>query len=90
MIHIDAGIVIKGNSTQISQLFINLIQNAHDACSSRQSSDYVPAITIEAAVQEEQVSVTIEDNGIGHFRADHRQNIRSIFHNQRRWQGNGT
>src|SRR5260370_12689809 len=37
MIHIDAGVVIKGNSTQISQLFINLIQNAHDACSSRQS-----------------------------------------------------
>jgi signal transduction histidine kinase len=65
MIHIDAGVVIKGNSTQISQLFINLIQNAHDACSSRQSSDYVPAITIEAAVQEEQVSVTIEDTGIG-------------------------
>ncbi len=65
MIHIDADIVIKGNSTQISQLFINLIQNAHDACSSRQSSDYVPAINIEAAVQEEQVSLTIEDSGIG-------------------------
>ena len=65
MIHIDAGIVIRGNSTQISQLFINLIQNAHDACSSRQSSDCVPAITIEASVQEEQVTVTIEDTGIG-------------------------
>lgn len=65
MVRIDAGVVIKGNSTQISQLFINLIQNAHDACSSRQSSDHVPAITIEAAVQEEQVSVTIEDTGIG-------------------------
>jgi signal transduction histidine kinase len=65
IIHIDAGIVIKGNSTQISQLFINLIQNAHDACSSRPSSDYVPAITIEAAVQAEQVSVTIEDTGVG-------------------------
>jgi signal transduction histidine kinase len=65
VIHIDAGILIRGNSTQISQLFMNLIQNAHDACSSRQSSDYVPAITIEAAVQEEQVSVTIEDTGVG-------------------------
>jgi signal transduction histidine kinase len=65
LINIDAGIVIKGNSTQISQLFINLIQNAHDACSSRQSSDYVPAITIEATVQEEKLSVTIEDTGIG-------------------------
>jgi signal transduction histidine kinase len=64
-IHIDAGIVIKGNSTQISQLFINLIQNAHDACSSRPSSDHVPAITIEAAVEAEQVSVTIEDTGVG-------------------------
>jgi signal transduction histidine kinase len=65
VIHIDAGILIRGNSTQISQLFVNLIQNAHDACSSRPSSDYLPAITIEAAVQAEQVSVTIEDTGIG-------------------------
>ena len=65
MIHIDAGIAIKGNPTQISQLFINLIQNAHDACSDRQSSDYLPAITINAAVQDEQVGVTIEDNGVG-------------------------
>jgi signal transduction histidine kinase len=65
MIHIDAGIVIKGNSTQISQLFINLIQNAHDACSCRESSDYAPAITIEAAVQEKQVIITIDDTGIG-------------------------
>jgi len=61
----DSGILIRGNFTQISQLFINLIQNAHDACSSRQSSGYAPAITIEAAVQEEHVSVTIEDTGIG-------------------------
>jgi signal transduction histidine kinase len=65
MIHIDAGILIKGNSTQISQLFINLIQNAHDACSCRPSSGDVAAITIEAAVQAEQVSVTIEDTGVG-------------------------
>jgi signal transduction histidine kinase len=65
MIHIDARIAINGNPTQITQLFINLIQNAHDACSSRQSSDYLPAITINAAVQDEQVTVTIEDNGVG-------------------------
>ncbi len=64
-IHIHAGIVIKGNSSQVSQLFINLIQNAHDACSSRPSSDDLPAITIAAAVQAEQVTVTIEDTGIG-------------------------
>ena len=65
VIHIDAGIVIKGNPTQISQLFINLIQNAHDACSSRGSSGHVPSIAIEAAAEEGQVSVTIEDTGIG-------------------------
>jgi signal transduction histidine kinase len=75
IIQIDAGIAINGNPTQIMQLFINLIQNAHDACSSRQSSDYLPAITINAAVQEEQVSVTIEDNGVG---IPH-QNIDKIF-----------
>jgi signal transduction histidine kinase len=75
MIHIDARIAINGNPTQITQLFINLIQNAHDACSSRQSSDYLPAITINAAVQDEQVSVTIEDNGVG---IPH-QNIDRIF-----------
>ncbi|MGA8659170.1 MAG: ATP-binding protein [Chthoniobacterales bacterium] len=74
-IHIDAGIAIKGNPTQISQLFINVIQNAHDACSSRQSSDYSPAITINAVVQDEQVSVTIEDNGVG----IPNQNIDKIF-----------
>jgi signal transduction histidine kinase len=75
VIHIDARIAINGNPTQITQLFINLIQNAHDACSSRQSSDYLPAITINAAVQDEQVSVTIEDNGVG---IPH-QNIDKIF-----------
>jgi signal transduction histidine kinase len=75
MIHIDARIAINGNPTQITQLFINLIQNAHDACSNRQSSDYLPAITINAAVQDEQVSVTIEDNGVG---IPH-QNIDKIF-----------
>jgi two-component system, sensor histidine kinase PhcS len=75
MIDIDARIAINGNPTQITQLFINLIQNAHDACSSRQSSDYLPAITINAAVQDEQVSVTIEDNGVG---IPH-QNIDKIF-----------
>jgi signal transduction histidine kinase len=65
MIHVDTRIAIKGNPTQISQLFINLVQNAHDACSSRQSSDYLPAISINAEVQDEQVSVTIQDNGVG-------------------------
>lgn len=65
IIHIDARIAIKGNPTQINQLFINLIQNAHDACSSRQFSDYLPVITISAAVQDEQVSVRFEDNGVG-------------------------
>ena len=65
MIHIDESIVIKGNSAQISQLFINLIHNAYDACSSRQSSDYLPTITIQAEVQEERISVTIEDTGVG-------------------------
>src|SRR6516165_6346092 len=64
-IRIDADLVIKGNPTQISQLFINLIQNACDACNSHESSGYVPAITIDAVVEEEQVTITIEDNGIG-------------------------
>jgi signal transduction histidine kinase len=64
-IRIDAGLVIKGNPTQISQLFINLMQNAYDACNSHESSGYVPAITIEAVAEEEQVTITIEDNGIG-------------------------
>ena len=64
-LRIDAGLVIKGNPTQISQLFINLIQNAYDACNSHESSGYVPAITIDAVVEEEQVTITIEDNGIG-------------------------
>jgi signal transduction histidine kinase len=65
VIGIDAGLVIKGNPTQISQLFINLIQNAYDACNSHESSGYVPAISIDAVVEEEQVTITIEDNGIG-------------------------
>jgi signal transduction histidine kinase len=75
MIHIDGRIAINGNPTQITQLFINLIQNAHDACSNGESSDYLPAITITAAVQDEQVSVTIEDNGMG----IPNQNIDKIF-----------
>jgi signal transduction histidine kinase len=75
VIQVDPRIAINGNPTQITQLFINLIQNAHDACSSRQSSDYLPAITIKAAVQDEQVNVTIEDNGVGIAN----QNIDKIF-----------
>jgi signal transduction histidine kinase len=62
---IDAGLVVQGNRTQISQLFINIIQNAHDACNSHESAGYVPAITVEAVVEKEQVTITIEDNGIG-------------------------
>jgi signal transduction histidine kinase len=64
-IRIDASLAVKGNPTEISQLFVNLIQNAHDACNSHESSGYVPAISIEAVVEEEQVTITIEDNGIG-------------------------
>ncbi len=64
-IDIDQAIVINGNPTQISQLLVNLIQNAHDACSSRRSSGYLPRISIGAAVQHEQLRLEIEDNGIG-------------------------
>src|SRR5215469_10786286 len=64
-IRIDASLAVKGNPTEISQLFINLIQNAHDACNSQESSGYLPEITIEAIVEEERVTITIEDNGIG-------------------------
>ena len=65
VIRIDASLAVKGNPTEISQLFVNLIQNAHDACNSHEFLGYVPEISIEAALEEEQVTITIEDNGIG-------------------------
>jgi C4-dicarboxylate-specific signal transduction histidine kinase len=74
-IRIDAGLVIKGNPTQISQLFINLIQNAYDACNSHEYSGCIPAITIDAVVEEEQVTITIEDNGIRHSKRGYGQDI---------------
>ena len=64
-VNVDPDIVFKANPTQLSQLFINLIQNAQDACSASSKSDFVPKITISAQIQGETLLLTIEDNGIG-------------------------
>ena len=62
-IQIDPHLTVQGDSTQLSQVFINLIQNAIDACNAR--PDIPPLIRISAEAGDDEVTVKISDNGEG-------------------------
>ena len=60
---------IKGNFTQLQEVFFNVIDNAFDAMMQRknelQEPDFKATIKISALAGEGKLNITVEDNGIG-------------------------
>ena len=79
---------IKGDSLQLNQLFINLLQNALKF----RSRNRVLAIEIEHCDRQDWHQITISDNGIG-FESEQQLKIFTPFHrlhSQSKISGNGT
>lgn len=62
-IQVDPHLTVRGDATQLSQVFINLIQNAIDACNAH--PNVPPLIRISAEADDDKVTVKISDNGEG-------------------------
>ncbi|MDP3142700.1 MAG: ATP-binding protein [Candidatus Omnitrophota bacterium] len=60
---------LRGNFTQLQEVFFNLIDNAYDATVQRKEEwkepDYKGKITISASPQDEVMQIRFQDNGIG-------------------------
>ena len=60
---------IKGNFTQLQEVFFNLIDNAYDAMMQRktekQEPQYQPTLTVRVAPEDGWVGIIFEDNGMG-------------------------
>jgi two-component system, NtrC family, sensor kinase len=65
---------VRGNSTQLQEVFFNLIDNAYDAITQRkdelQESDFKGKITISASVLDGNLEIRFRDNGMGVKGAD--------------------
>ena len=63
----DSNTVIDCYPQDLQRVFLNLISNGIYAASSRSpsSNDFKPELVVHTEVDEEQVSVTVRDNGIG-------------------------
>jgi two-component system sensor histidine kinase PhcS len=65
-IKVPEGLEVRGDSNQIVQVLVNLVQNSIDAMRTKQYSDgELPVITISAARAGSRVVVTLRDNGPG-------------------------
>jgi signal transduction histidine kinase len=60
---------VKGNSTQLQEVFFNLIDNAYDAMMQRKNDlkepEYHPKLTIYAEAKGKNLEMIFEDNGAG-------------------------
>jgi signal transduction histidine kinase len=60
---------IKGNFTQLQEVFFNLIDNAYDAMMQRKTEEnepgYSPVLKISASQENGQININVADNGIG-------------------------
>lgn len=60
---------IRGNFTQLQEVFFNLIDNAYDAMMQRKAENselnYKPILRISAVARNGKINVCVEDNGIG-------------------------
>ena len=60
---------VKGNATQLQEVFFNLIDNAYDAMMQRKNElkepEYHPQLTVYAKAQGESLEMIFEDNGMG-------------------------
>ena len=64
-IQIASDLVVRGNATQLSQVWINVIENAIDACKARPASDTPSFIHIAATDEGDEICIEITDNGVG-------------------------
>lgn len=63
---IDQAITLHGNHGQITQVLVNLVQNAIDAIQEKTyPAEEHPLLAISAVLENSKVKITIKDNGIG-------------------------
>lgn len=66
---LDGRALVNGSTVELSQVLVNLLVNASDACEERRAcSDdpsYVPTVTVTVANHGDRVLLSVEDNGIG-------------------------
>ena len=74
---------IKGNFTQLQEVFFNLVDNANDAMMQRKSekneSDYTPRLHITAQPDGDYLKVQVTDNGIGVKKEDREKLFTPFF-----------
>lgn len=74
---------IKGNMTQLEEVFFNFIDNANDAMAERkatlQEPGYRGKITISAQAKDGKVEIVFEDNGMGIKDADNKKIFTPFF-----------
>ncbi len=74
---------IKGNFTQLQEVFFNLIDNANDAMMQRKTEkkepDYVPQFQITAGVESDHLQIQVIDNGIGVKKEDREKLFTPFF-----------
>lgn len=66
--NLDATALVRGSAVELSQILVNLLVNAADACderSSRGEQGYQPTVVISVTRSGERVQLCIEDNGVG-------------------------
>lgn len=66
---LDASSVVHGSAVELSQVLVNLLVNAADACEERRAAGkdagYQPVVTVKVAKNGDRVLLTVEDNGVG-------------------------
>ncbi len=66
--NLDATALVRGSAVELSQILVNLLVNAADACDERAGrgeQGYQPTVAISVTRSGERVQLCIEDNGIG-------------------------
>ncbi len=60
---------IKGNFTQLQEVFFNIIDNGYDAMMQRKNElseqGYQPTLTIKVIKEDDMMTIVFEDNGMG-------------------------
>jgi len=62
---ISEDLMIEANKNKMTQVFVNLLQNASDAMKTKPYANETPAISIEGRIEDGRTVVAIRDNGPG-------------------------
>jgi signal transduction histidine kinase len=66
---VDPAAVVKGSAVELSQVLVNLLVNAADACEERRAKGvepaYKPSVTVTVTRNGDRVLLSVEDNGCG-------------------------